>query len=99
MSEIRLLRQADLSGTAYFEFGTSIDHWDPDSVFLSIDDFDKLEPLFREYLKDFDYTGPNRIRSQDWDHLLPELAQQSPPLADWVRSKLVDHSTIYLYGL
>ena len=99
MDGITLLRKAQLKGTAYFEFALRDAHWNPDSVYLSLDDFDRIAPIFSEHLKEFNYFGLNPITRQDWEQLLKDLSMHVPQLADWLRSQLPSQPIIYLMGV
>jgi hypothetical protein len=107
----RLLGKEDRSGTAYLEFAVEGDEASGASVFLSIDDFDMIEPVFRSCLQDFDYTGPNMVTRAELEKVVSALhrlaadqaAKQrailAAELAAWIRSQLESHRAIFLYGL
>jgi hypothetical protein len=111
MGHSHLLGKEDRSGTAYFEFAVGEGEASGASVFLSIDDFDMIELVFRSCLQSFDYTGPNKVSSREWEKVVSALerlatdqaakqrAALAAELAAWIRSQLESHRAIFLNGL
>lgn len=91
-------------GTAYFEFEAIKDGADPQIVFIHIDDFDSIEALVREHIRDFDYVGPNSPPNEEWRSLMSALESVAHnvtacELADWLRRRIAEERTIYLNGV
>jgi hypothetical protein len=70
------LRKADQKvGTAYFEF-EAVGEKKSDSVFLDLDDFDRIESIIRRHISGFDYVGSNAPPTPSWQALASELRAQ-----------------------
>ncbi len=90
-------------GTAYFEFDAVRDEAS-DSVYLDLDDFDRIEPIVRRHLRGFDYVGPNAPTTREWARLVSGLKKQTDnqaaeELAEWLEAQLSEGKTVYLNGV
>jgi hypothetical protein len=106
-----LLGKVDRQGTAYFEFAIGGDEESRESVYVGLDDFDLIEPVFRSCLRSFDYVGPNVVSLGEWEKVTSALeqitmdpaskpgAEVAAELAEWVRTQLRDGRTIFLNGV
>ena len=74
-----------------------------------MEDFDLLEPVFRNRLVNFDYVGPNVAPSATWVDIVSDLdALSTQPgdvaglaldLAAWLRPRLAAHDHFSLLGV
>ena len=75
--EIRIIRNLkELEGTCYFEFlsGPYKDKcWLPDSVYISEDAFDLIEPIFNKRIKKFDHFAFNEATSEEIQAVCKDL--------------------------
>ncbi|HEY8561888.1 MAG TPA: hypothetical protein VIL74_16060 [Pyrinomonadaceae bacterium] len=76
IEKIRLLREGEFTGTLYFEFapgGFSGNHWREDSVYLSDEVFELIEPVFVKTIPGFGRYSPNEISRSDWELIINEF--------------------------
>ncbi len=96
--------------TQYFELAKRHyrgKHWSADSIFIHMDEFDRLElgSAF-QLVAEFDYCGPTVINREQWGRLLEQLPQLGQEAAEalqeadaWVQECLAKHQCFTLLGM
>lgn len=92
LMKLQDLKEHDVYEFSYAENG--LNHWNKNSVFLSIQDFSLLIPYLEKVFRNYHYYGPQQIKLEEW-----EMVKQLYKLSKEKMIHLLNFFLILINGL